>query len=142
MRILFCLDSLDPRQVDPSYAAEAAAAEQVGITFSLVNYEALVHERNPERAVRKVKAPESRTEVGIFRGWMMTPAQYAALYAALEAKGIRLINTLEAYVHCHHLPESYPVTRSNSGSRGSSRRRPQVCKLCRGIIQGRKSRPR
>jgi len=109
MRILFCLDSLDPRQVDPSYAAEAAAAEQAGLSFSLIDYEALVHERNPERAVRKVKAPELGTEIGTFRGWMMTPAQYAALYAALEAKGIRLINTPEAYVHCHHLPESYPV---------------------------------
>lgn len=106
MRILFCSDPVNIGQVDPSYAAEATAAAQAGFTVSRVDYEALVDERDPRRAVRKV---EPGDEVGIYRGWMLRPERYRELYDALAGKGIRLINTPEAYVHCHHLPESYAV---------------------------------
>ena len=106
MRIVVCSDPLDISQVDPSYADEAAAATDAGFEVSRVDYEALVDERNPGRAVRKV---ESGDRVGIYRGWMLKPEQYRDLHEALAGKGIRLINTPEAYVHCHYLPESYGV---------------------------------
>lgn len=106
MRILFCSDPLDIDQVDLSYAAEAAAAEKAGFAVSRVDYEALVDERKPLRAVRKVEAGE---DVGIYRGWRFRSEQYRELYDALAGKGVRLINTPEAYLHCHHLPESYGV---------------------------------
>ncbi len=104
MRILFCSDPLDIGAVDPSYAAEAAAATRAGIAVSRVDYEALVDEGDPRRAVRKVQAAE---DVGVYRGWMLRPERYRELFDALAGKGLRLINTPEAYVHCHHLPESY-----------------------------------
>ena len=104
MRILLCSHPMDIGQVDPSYAAEAAAAEKAGFSVSRVDYEALVDERKPLRAVRKVEAGEA---AGIYRGWMLRSEQYRELYDALAGKGVRLINTPEAYLHCHHLPESY-----------------------------------
>lgn len=106
MRILVCSDPLDISQVDPSYSNEAVAATDAGFEVSRVDYEALVDERNSQKAVRKV---ESEDSVGIYRGWMLKPEQYRDLYDALAGKGIRLINSPEAYVHCHHLPESYSV---------------------------------
>ena len=47
--------------------------------------------------------------LAVYRGWMLKPAAYARLYEALAAKGMRLVNDPAAYVHCHHLPESYSV---------------------------------
>jgi hypothetical protein len=107
MRILFCCDPLDVRQVDPSYAAEAAAAEKAGLGFSRIDYEALVDEKDAARAVRKVLPPPSGSDLGVYRGWMLSPGSYAELYRALLEKGVRLINSPEAYLHGHHLPESY-----------------------------------
>jgi hypothetical protein len=108
MRILFCSDPLQPRRPDSAYAAEVAAAEARGIGYDLVDYEALVYESDPSRAVRRV--PEQETPyLGVYRGWMLRPEQYAQLYHALAARGVRLINDPEAYRHCHYLPDSYSV---------------------------------
>jgi hypothetical protein len=45
---------------------------------------------------------------------MLQPAQYAQLYHALVALGVRLINDPAAYLHCHFLPESYSVLQGNT----------------------------
>ena len=106
MLVIYCSDPLRPRQVDDAYADELAAAEQVGFEHALVSYEALVDERDAERAVRR--APEQPQEtLAIYRGWMLRPEQYAQLYQALLDKGIRLISDPAQYRHCHYLPESY-----------------------------------
>jgi hypothetical protein len=38
---------------------------------------------------------------------MVTVEQYARFYQALATRGVLLVNTPDAYRHCHHLPESY-----------------------------------
>jgi hypothetical protein len=38
---------------------------------------------------------------------MLRPEDYAAMYEALAARGLHLINTPDEYRHCHYLPESY-----------------------------------
>lgn len=40
---------------------------------------------------------------------MVRPSEYQALYDALLARGIELINSPAAYRACHYLPESYPL---------------------------------
>lgn len=47
--------------------------------------------------------------LAVYRGWMLRPDRYQALYDALLARGLRLINDPEAYRHAHHLPEAYPI---------------------------------
>lgn len=90
------------------YEAEVAAAEKVGMTYSLINFERLVYDGRPTAAV--VAVPPSDTgELCIFRGWMMTPAHYTALYEALQQKGLTLINPAVAYRHCHYLPDNYSI---------------------------------
>jgi len=108
MLVIFCSDPLEPKQVDEAYTDEAQAVRDLGGQFQLVQFEALVNEGSPSRAVRNVGARESNCPA-IYRGWMLSPQQYAGLYAVLLAKGIQLINDPAAYLHCHWLPESYPV---------------------------------
>lgn len=111
MRMIFCAEPFSLHKPDPAYEAEYEAAKQVGFEVDLIDFEALVDDANVARALRKVWAA-STEELGIYRGWMLTVAQYAQLFAGLQAKGIRLINSPGGYQHCHHLPESYAVIKS------------------------------
>ena len=108
MKLVFCSDPSNPRQPEEAYQAEVAAAERLGIPFTLVDHDALAHDNDPVKAVRRVPH-QPQPGPGVYRGWMLTPEQYRLLYEALEVKGIRLLNDPAAYRHCHYLPESYPV---------------------------------
>lgn len=108
MRLLFCSDPLNPRIADSAFEREVAAADRLGIPYSLVSFERLVNEEDTAGAVRGVPAA-TESEVGIYRGWMLQPKQYGALYNALLQRGTTLINSPEAYQHCHYLPESYAI---------------------------------
>jgi hypothetical protein len=111
MRLIFCSDPFDRKQPDSAYAAEAEAATGQGLPYSLLNYEALVDEGNPDKAIRAIH-PAEEPEVAVYRGWMLKPETYRQLYDTLSKRNIRLVNDPEAYRHCHYLPESYPVIAS------------------------------
>src|SRR5262249_54415005 len=106
MRMIFCADLLAPRSVDQAFAVEAQAASTVGLAYDLISYECLVHEQDAAVAIRRV-APTTTLELAIYRGWMLRTADYGALYNALLGRGLRLINSPEAYRTCHYLPDSY-----------------------------------
>ncbi len=108
MRIIFCADPLAPRAVDEAFAAEARAADATGIPYELISYERLVHEQDAAAAVRRIP-PAETSELAIYRGWMLRIADYQALYDALLKRGLRLINTPDAYRTCHYLPDSYTL---------------------------------
>ena len=107
MRIIFCEDPLDYRQVDAMYQAEADAAQALGIPYSRISFEALTTGA-PHLTVKRIPASES-IEDALYRGWMLKPDQYRQLYDALLDRGLRLINTPDMYRHTHHLPESYDI---------------------------------
>jgi hypothetical protein len=113
MRVLFSGDPLNPRLPDMSYEDEAAAVKALGIDYSLINFEALVNENDPMGAVRRVNAAEA-PDLGIYRGWMLTPSAYGALYDALIRLNITLVNSPESYRHCHYLPESYSIIKDDT----------------------------
>lgn len=108
MRFIFCSDYWNPLAPDAAYEAEVNAVQKLGLSYSLINFEALVERQDAARAVRKVE-PAASKEVAIYRGWMLKPQVYEQLYQALAERGLLLINTTSAYKHCHYLPESYPV---------------------------------
>jgi hypothetical protein len=109
MQILFCSNPIDRRKPDPIYEAEAEAAAKLNFTTSLINFEALVDEDDPLKAVNGVQKPTAADERAagnaIYRGWMLTPDNYSKLYGALNSSGIHLINDPQSYKHCHYLPE-------------------------------------
>lgn len=104
MQLLFPTHPLAPSQVDPDFADQAQAASAAGWAWSLVSFEALVHEGAPARAVRRV--PEGAGPC-LYRGWMLKPAAYAALAGALADRGAPLVVTPDAYAYGHHLPGWY-----------------------------------
>jgi len=104
VQLLFPTNPLAPTKVDPDFAEQAVAASAAGWTWSLVSFEALVQERAPGRAVRRV--PEGAGPC-LYRGWMLKPAAYAELAAALAQRGAPLLVTPDEYAYAHHLPGWY-----------------------------------
>lgn len=102
--ILYCADPFELRKVDPDYEEEMTAALEHGFSVLLFAFDTLVNGENAD-AIKNIPVSESVITV-IYRGWMLTPEQYAALYEALKAKNYLLINSPQAYRNCHYLPDS------------------------------------
>ncbi|WP_299837801.1 ATP-grasp domain-containing protein [uncultured Tenacibaculum sp.] len=112
MRIIYCDAVFDHKTIEPDYQAELNAVLNEAFDYSLISFEALL-ENDIKGALKFVKPSESE-EIGIYRGWMLTPKLYADLYHGLLDKGIRLINTPASYQHCHYLPNSYHIIESKT----------------------------
>ncbi len=112
IRIIYCDSVFDHKTIEPDYEEEKQSAIAEGFHFSLISFEALIDE-NVATALKYVKAAETR-ELGIYRGWMLTPIQYQNLYDGLLKKNIKLINNPTEYKHCHYLPSSYDIIKSKT----------------------------
>ena len=106
MKLLFCSDTFNAHVPDPVYAAEVAAAQAQGFECWLLDSAALFIEPDFRRAVRQIPVQPAPC-LALYRGWMVPPAGYARLYAALTRKNVFLINDPAAYRFCHYLPEFY-----------------------------------
>jgi len=107
-RILFPSSPLTRKEPDPDFEAEVAAARSCGFDVELLDSEVLFSGEACSGAVRGVEEGGGQ-EVVLYRGWMLRPARYAELCAALSERGLTLINSPEQYRRCHYLPESYDV---------------------------------
>lgn len=105
MHFIFCASPLDKTKPDEEYRAELSAARQRGETVSLIDFEALAREGDADKALVNLTEPRSGGEMGIYRGWMLSPARYKLLYSALQRRGIELINDPVSYRQCHYLPD-------------------------------------
>jgi hypothetical protein len=112
-RFVFCCDPFSKSEPDSVYATEFEAAEKHGFPCALINFEALVNDDNPQRAVARVAEGTGETKA-VFRGWMMKPDAYTKLYGALLDRNVRLINSPEEYRHAHYLPESFDLIQKRS----------------------------
>ena len=108
MKLVFCAAPFAPTTPDSDYADEVTAARAAGFETVLIDFEALVNDRDVRAAVRRIQ-PNAQLTPALYRGWMLKPALYAELYEALKERGLLLINDPAAYQHCHYLPESYPI---------------------------------
>lgn len=109
MLLVLCRDPLEPGRPDRSFEAEVEAIEGLGIPYVLVDHDAICRGES-ERSVRRVRGQEHET-IAVYRGWMVRPEHYAALFEALDERNVRLINDPDQYRHTHHLPECLPVIR-------------------------------
>lgn len=100
MILLFPNDPLAPARPDEHFAPEAESAAQAGIEVRLVDHDALVGGHIDE-SVRRVRSIEGQA---VYRGWMVTSPQYAALAAALDARGVVLRTSPGQYQAAHELP--------------------------------------
>ncbi|WP_214405601.1 ATP-grasp domain-containing protein [Pseudonocardia lacus] len=103
MIVLFPSDGLRPRRPDEHFAAEAAAARDLGLTVALVDHDALAAGGRAERAVARVRDEGT----AVYRGWMLDGERYAEMAAALAGRGVRLRTDPAAYRAAHELPGWY-----------------------------------
>lgn len=103
--ILFCESPFQANKVDEDFEDELLSAKENGFETLLFNFEDLISEDRFSLATKRIKQNEELTNV-VYRGWMLTPKQYAVLYDDLLSKNYKLINTAEEYQNCHYLPDS------------------------------------
>lgn len=101
MRLLYPCDVFDTKQPDEIFKAEYAAAKAVGITCSLFSMEDF------ECGDFKPRPTFAEGEKVIYRGWMLSPDNYAFLHAAIYKKGATPLTSLVQYRYCHYLLEWY-----------------------------------
>jgi hypothetical protein len=85
--LLVPADPLRPRRPDEHFAPEAAAARNAGHDVALIDHDSLAEPDGAGRAVARV--PDGGG-AAVYRGWMLTGGQYAALASALAARGTDL----------------------------------------------------
>ncbi|WP_329519981.1 ATP-grasp domain-containing protein [Spirillospora sp. NBC_01491] len=100
LTVLFCVDPIHPRRVDPHFSREAAAVRDHYGEIALIDHDALRHGDAAE-AVRAV--PKDLGAVW-YRGWMLARGEYTALASALKQRGVLLLTHPEDYRRAHELP--------------------------------------
>ncbi|UPS90858.1 ATP-grasp domain-containing protein [Bizionia sp. M204] len=105
MKIIFNDSVIDNKIVEPDYESEFNSAKENGFETEIFSFEE-IEDGNINSALKFIKTCE-KIELGIYRGWMMTPKIYEQFYNGLQKKNIQLINNPTEYKHCHYLPESY-----------------------------------
>lgn len=105
MIIIYCDSVINHKAIDPDFEQEQKEAKDYGHETALVSFEKL-KEGLVQQALKYVKPTEEK-KTGVYRGWMLKPDEYRAMYEGLMAKNIKLINDPIEYQHCHYLPECY-----------------------------------
>jgi hypothetical protein len=97
--VIFPSDPLNERRVDPEFANEWQWLQFSGVHRALVNHDELV---SSLAASFRMLPTDGGTAV--YRGWMVTPEQYAILHGDLANHGITLLTDAEQYRSAHQLP--------------------------------------
>jgi ATP-grasp domain, R2K clade family 3 len=107
--LLVPADPLRPRRADDHFAPEVAAARDAGHHVALIDHDALAEPNGADRAAARV--PDG-VDTAVYRGWMLASAQYAALAAAVTAKGKTMRTSAAQYRQAHEFPGWYPALAS------------------------------
>lgn len=103
--LLFCVDPLDSRSVEPEYLCEVEPAVSAGFIPMTLDHDSLDRHIDPKAALRRTRFDEAGEAV--YRGWMLSADAYAALFTTLAERNVTLLTTPAQYVACHHVPGSY-----------------------------------
>lgn len=103
MRILYPADTFSPKVADEVYADEFAAAQAVELPVSIFSFEDF------QSGTFRPRPAIQSGETVLYRGWMLTPADYARLFEAIVASGGTPVTDVAAYTLCHHFPRWYPL---------------------------------
>ena len=101
MWLLYPNHPLASKQPDELFAEEFEAAATLGVRASLFSFEDFLAGHFRSRPA----IPFGQTVV--YRGWMLTLAQYAQLYAEIGQLGSSMLTSPAQYERCHHLPGWY-----------------------------------
>jgi hypothetical protein len=99
-------DSLRPASPDDHFAREFRAAGELGLPTALIDHDALTQLDDAARAARWVTVP---SDDAVYRGWMVTAEQYAALEQTLGTRSVRLRTNARCFKAAHELPGWYEI---------------------------------
>jgi len=102
MQLLYPTSPLQPREPDELYAEEYAAVVASGFSVSLFSYEEFM------AGTFRARPALLAGDTVLYRGWMLTPAQYALLCGKVSGCGAVMLTSPTQYELCHHLPQWYP----------------------------------
>jgi hypothetical protein len=108
LRVVFPASPLSKREPDPAFEDEVAAAKQAGFSVGFVGLEGPDDEPLTVALLGR-PAEDPPAETAIYRGWLLRPAAYARMEAALAARGVALFTNTAAYRHAYH-----PIVRAVS----------------------------
>ena len=101
---MFPCSPFDSRMIDEPFQDQAIALKQAGFGTSCFSLE-------DNRITGMV--PEGVTIV--YRGWMMTEAEYAFFYGWLRGKNLTPLTTIPQYATTHYLPNWYAIVEDRWG---------------------------
>jgi hypothetical protein len=100
MRVLFCRPEA-AQDVDDRFELEADALDELGRRYDLISMEQVVDEEL-DAALDPIGSLEG--DRVLYRGWMLTSAEYERLEEAVAARGGSLVTTTDEYEAAHYLP--------------------------------------
>jgi ATP-grasp domain, R2K clade family 3 len=103
VRFLFPSDYFNPKQVDDAYTEQANCLQGAGFNVSVISLDALASE------TAKISPAPEPGETLIYRGWMMTPADYSLLMNAISHSGAEAFTSHPEYLATHYLLNWYPL---------------------------------
>ncbi|MBC8138740.1 MAG: ATP-grasp domain-containing protein [Fibrella sp.] len=106
MYLLLPSDMYDKKVPDPDFADEARAATHHGFSVVLFHLESLRENDLKRTLAATPEAPRPGAPL-LYRGWMLSGAEYATLYDLLQDRGFRLITDPKQYAQAHYLPNAY-----------------------------------
>jgi hypothetical protein len=101
IQFLYPSSLLNPKQVDELYEEEF---QSIRAKFSVALFSLESFLAGDFRA--KLQALPT-----LYRGWMLSSAEYKNLYDAVAKAGAMMLTSPEAYEHCHYLPRWYESLR-------------------------------
>ncbi len=105
--VIFCVDPLDNRSVEPDFLCEVGPATSAGFIPARIDHDNLDRQIDAKAALRRARFDEAGGAV--YRGWMLSAEAYAALFTELAERNVNLLTTPAEYVACHHAPASYAI---------------------------------
>ena len=108
--LLYPGNYIDYRSIDEDMKEEYSAALDTGLfQIMLFNYDGWVAGEH----IRVTKPDHVIGDV-IYRGWMLKPEKYAALYVLMQEKGFSLLTTPAEYTALHLFPNVYPLIKEDT----------------------------
>lgn len=103
MRFLFSSDYFNPKKVDEAYSEQVDCLRNIGFETSVISLKAL-----GSGSSKIFPIPDSESKL-IYRGWMLTPADYSLLVDAVRNAGADVLTSHDEYLVTHYLPNWYPL---------------------------------
>ncbi len=96
-------DPFQPNAPDEIFRGQADALRDAGFGVTLFSLEEL------QMGNAKIRGPIPEGVTVVYRGWMVSDAEYANIVSLIERKGGVPLTSVEDYLGCHHLPNWYPA---------------------------------